>query len=43
MKSCSKISIPSKPALAIASSFSRRLPEIETVEIEVFMMPAPVP
>ena len=37
IKSCSKISSPWKPAAAIASSFSSKLPEIETVAIEVFM------
>src|SRR5690554_3398666 len=34
-KSFSKISTPSKPAAAIASSFSRRSPLIDTVAIEV--------
>ncbi|WP_223252656.1 hypothetical protein [Paracoccus mutanolyticus] len=37
MKSCSKISIPSKPAAAMAVSFSVRLPDKDTVAIEVFM------
>lgn len=36
-KSFSKISTPSNPAAAIADSFSRRSPEIETVAIDVFM------
>src|SRR5690606_16158851 len=36
-KSFSKISIPSKPAAAMAASFSRKSPLIETVAIDVFI------
>ncbi len=39
MKSCSKISMPSKPAVAMASSFSCRVPDTDTVAIDVRMIP----
>src|SRR3546814_919255 len=38
-KSVSKISTPSKPAAAMAASFSWRSPLIDTVAIEVFTVP----
>jgi hypothetical protein len=41
MKSCSKISIPSKPATAMAGSLSRSVPDSETVAIEVRLAQAP--
>jgi hypothetical protein len=37
MKSCSKISMPSNPAVNLALSLSQKSPAIDTVTVEVFM------